>query len=81
MAKFGPTTTAEEVVRNVDLRGKHKSVAQGAAASVWAAAYPGIEAFGGAYLEDCSAAPPVEQVNPTYGVMPYARDPVLADKT
>lgn len=60
---------------------RYKSVAQSAATSVWAVAYPGIEAFGGAYLEDCSVAPPVDEVNPTYGGMQHARDPVLADKT
>lgn len=57
-----------------------KTVAQGAATAVWAAGYPGLEVFGGSYLEDCNVARPISQVNRTYGVMPHARDPVLANR-
>jgi NAD(P)-dependent dehydrogenase (short-subunit alcohol dehydrogenase family) len=48
-----------------------KSLAQGAATSVWAATAPGLEAVGGSYLEDC-------HVSDHHAA--WALDPVAADR-
>ncbi len=57
-----------------------KSPAQGAATSVWAAAEPGLEAHGGAYLEDCGVAAPHAPGAKGFfrGFMPHAADPEAA---
>jgi len=57
---------------------RFKSTAQGAATSVWAATAPGLEDHGGAYLEDCHVADPVDDPRATGGVQPWARDPDAA---
>jgi NAD(P)-dependent dehydrogenase (short-subunit alcohol dehydrogenase family) len=46
-----------------------KTVAQGAATTVWAATAPGLDDHGGAYLEDCAVSD---------AHAPWARDPVRA---
>ena len=55
-----------------------KTVPQGAATSVWAATAPGLEAHGGAYLEDCSVAEASDDPARASGVQSWARDPEQA---
>jgi hypothetical protein len=56
-----------------------KSVAQGAATTVWAATSPQLSGMGGVYLADCEIAPIVTDIaaNPA-GVLEYAIDPEIA---
>jgi NAD(P)-dependent dehydrogenase (short-subunit alcohol dehydrogenase family) len=56
-----------------------KSVAQGAATSVWCATSPMLADKGGVYCEDCDIALPAAQSTNRYGgVLPHAIDPVAA---
>ncbi len=55
-----------------------KSVPQGAATTVWAATAAELDAHGGAYLENCGVADPVDDPDATHGVRSWARDPVAA---
>jgi NAD(P)-dependent dehydrogenase (short-subunit alcohol dehydrogenase family) len=68
-----------------------KSVAQGAATSVWCATSPQLDGLGGVYCENCDIAPLVPaaaQEDPAIklfgstplGVMPYAVDPEAASR-
>ena len=57
-----------------------KTIEAGSATSVWAATEPALEGKGPIYLEDCRVAPPIDQPNMNYGVLPYALDPDLADQ-
>jgi NAD(P)-dependent dehydrogenase (short-subunit alcohol dehydrogenase family) len=52
-----------------------KSIPQGAATSVWAAAVADADAIGGRYLEDCHVAGLVEGEGLRAGVRAYALDP------
>ncbi len=52
-----------------------KSVPQGAATTVWAATAAELDAHGGAYLENCGVADPVDDPDATHGVRSWARDP------
>lgn len=54
-----------------------KSVEQGAATTVWAAAKASAEEIGGRYCEDCHVAEPVDATDPAvrHGIRPYAADP------
>ncbi|QWT20038.1 SDR family NAD(P)-dependent oxidoreductase [Bacillus sp. NP157] len=70
----------------VDLARGMKSVAQGAATSVWAATSPMLDGKGGLYLEDSDIAPMLddatvaaEDLRNLHGVRPYAIDPDAAD--
>ena len=56
-----------------------KSVEQGAATSVWAAASPQLKDLGGLYLEDCQIAGAAAPGKPG-GVAAYATDPATADR-
>lgn len=56
-----------------------KSIAQGAATSVWAATSPDLESHGGAYLEDCHVAQVTDDPSATDGVRSYAVDPDRAE--
>jgi NAD(P)-dependent dehydrogenase (short-subunit alcohol dehydrogenase family) len=57
----------------------YKSVPQGAATSVWAAAVAKADAIGGRYCEDCHVADVVDAPGFTFnGVRPYALDPERA---
>lgn len=51
-----------------------KTVPQGAATSVWAAASPDLDGLGGVYLEDCAIAE-VEPARASRGVASFAADP------
>jgi NAD(P)-dependent dehydrogenase (short-subunit alcohol dehydrogenase family) len=51
-----------------------KTVPQGAATSVWAAASPDLDGLGGVYLEDCAIAE-VEPAQASRGVASFAADP------
>ena len=55
-----------------------KSVEEGAATTVWAATAPELAEHGGAYLEDCHVAEPVDDADATHGVRAWARDPEAA---
>jgi Dehydrogenases with different specificities (related to short-chain alcohol dehydrogenases) len=70
----------------VDIERGMKSVAQGAATSVWAATSPMLDGKGGLYLEDSDIAPilddatvAAEDLRNLHGVRPYAIDPDAAD--
>ena len=57
-----------------------KTIAQGAATSVWAATSPDLDGHGGAYLEDCGIAEVVADTGPLEtGVRAYALDADRAD--
>ena len=55
-----------------------KSIASGAATSVWAATAPELEGRGGLYLEDCNEAEPATPEKRTGGYQPYIRDEAAA---
>jgi NAD(P)-dependent dehydrogenase (short-subunit alcohol dehydrogenase family) len=55
-----------------------KSVAQGAATSVWAACVADAESIGARYCEDCHVAEVVTESGLRSGVRPYALDPQRA---
>jgi NAD(P)-dependent dehydrogenase (short-subunit alcohol dehydrogenase family) len=57
-----------------------KTVAQGAATSVWAAVGPELDRVGAKYLEDCNEALPFDPSIPFAGVMAYATDPDRAQR-
>jgi NAD(P)-dependent dehydrogenase (short-subunit alcohol dehydrogenase family) len=72
----------------VDLARGLKSLAQGAATSIWAATNPQLDALGGVYCEDCDIAalnPEEDAATPgsatmSSGVRPWAVDPDAADR-
>ncbi|CAN5439573.1 SDR family NAD(P)-dependent oxidoreductase [soil metagenome] len=54
---------------------RYKTIPQGAATSVWAAAVAPADAVGGQYCEDCHVAEVVSDPGVRGGVRPYALDP------
>jgi NAD(P)-dependent dehydrogenase (short-subunit alcohol dehydrogenase family) len=58
---------------------KWKSVAAGAATSVWAATAPELEGRGGLYLEDCRVAAPKTSPEAAEGYAAWALDPEAAE--
>ncbi|AOK37810.1 oxidoreductase [Burkholderia cenocepacia] len=59
----------------------YKTIAQGAATTVWCATNPMLEGRGGVYCEDCDIARAVPADHkPANGVLPWAADPNLAEK-
>jgi NAD(P)-dependent dehydrogenase (short-subunit alcohol dehydrogenase family) len=58
-----------------------KTVAQGAATTIWCAVSPRLQGMGGVYCENCDIAEmiPGDVTSPT-GVAPHAADPELAEK-
>lgn len=63
-----------------DLKEQSRTTDAGAATCVWAATSPELTGRGFGYLEDCHPAPLITLPTLTYGVMPYACDPDLADR-
>jgi len=72
----------------LNLKKQQKTVAQGAATSVWFATNPQLKGMGGVYGENCDISPLADpgdstdfnaEILPT-GVMPYAVDKLLAEK-
>ncbi len=59
---------------------RYKTVPQGAATSVWAAAVADADAIGGRYCEDCQVAETTAATDLGGGVRPYALDPENARK-
>lgn len=59
---------------SADQAASFKSVAAGAATSIWAVTSPDLEGEGPLYLEDCSVAPLVDEPNFSHGVLPHALD-------
>lgn len=57
----------------------YKSVAEGAATSVWAATDLALTNYGCNYLEDCHIAPVIQRPNHKFGVMDYALDAESAE--
>ncbi|MET0545222.1 MAG: SDR family NAD(P)-dependent oxidoreductase [Caulobacterales bacterium] len=57
---------------------RFKTIPQGAATSVWAAAVASADEIGGRYCEDCHVAAVVENQASREGVKPYAVDPERA---
>jgi len=55
-----------------------KSIAQGAATSIWAAISPDLEGSEPLYLEDCRVASLIDEPNFAHGVLPHALDKVAA---
>ena len=60
---------------SVDEGGGFKSIAQGAATSVWCATSPQLSGMGGVYCQDVDIAPVLPDGAPGNGVRPYAIDP------
>jgi NAD(P)-dependent dehydrogenase (short-subunit alcohol dehydrogenase family) len=59
----------------------YKTIAQGAATTVWCATNPLLNGMGGVYCEDCDIAASVSADHkPLTGVLPWAIDPVLAGR-
>jgi hypothetical protein len=56
-----------------------KTIAQGAATSVWAATAPQLDGLGGLYLEDCGVAVVTDDPAANGGVRSYAVDPEIAE--
>jgi NAD(P)-dependent dehydrogenase (short-subunit alcohol dehydrogenase family) len=63
------------------LAARYKTVPQGAATTVWCATSPQLEGLGGVYCEDCdiALAMPADATE-MRGVLPWATDPVRADR-
>jgi NAD(P)-dependent dehydrogenase (short-subunit alcohol dehydrogenase family) len=58
-----------------------KTVAQGAATSIWCATNPRLQGMGGVYCENCDIAEMIPgDVTASTGVAPYAADPELAEQ-
>jgi NAD(P)-dependent dehydrogenase (short-subunit alcohol dehydrogenase family) len=58
-----------------------KSLAQGAATSVWCATSPQLDHLGGVYCEDVDVAKPVPaDFGEPWGVRPWAMDPAQAER-
>jgi hypothetical protein len=65
----------------MDQRHKYKTIAQGAAASVWCSTHPMLAAMGGVYCEDVDIAPVVDANHKALnGVLPCAVDARLAQR-
>lgn len=81
--ELGRHLTQETVAELMAMRGpdapKFKSVPQGAATTVWAAAVAPADAVGGRFCEDCQVAPVNDNATPRSGVRSYALDPAHAD--
>src|SRR3546814_7994794 len=60
---------------------EQKSIAQGAATSVWAAAVAEADAIGGRYCEDCQVGEIDDRDGIRPGVRPYALDPRSEEHT
>jgi len=59
---------------------RFKTPEQGAATSVWAAVAPELDGVNGRYLEDCHVAEAWSGEEPFSGYLPYALDPVAAER-
>jgi NAD(P)-dependent dehydrogenase (short-subunit alcohol dehydrogenase family) len=71
-----PVASDAEPGETLTLAGfKFKSIAQGAATSIWAGVVAPAEAVGGRYCEDCGVAPVVEDSAAREGVRAYALHP------
>ncbi|MEM1111446.1 MAG: SDR family NAD(P)-dependent oxidoreductase [Pseudomonadota bacterium] len=57
-----------------------KTVAQGAATSLWAATSPTLDGQGALFLEDCQVAPARADDQASHGVESYALDPEAAER-
>lgn len=69
-------STLQELVKASGVtRLEYKSVPQGAATSVWAAAVADADTIGGQYCEDCQIAEVAAGPGVVSGVRPYALDP------
>lgn len=58
----------------------YKQPAAGAATEVWAATAPLLLGRGGLYLEDCGIADVADEAGSNNGYLPYALDPVAAER-
>jgi NAD(P)-dependent dehydrogenase (short-subunit alcohol dehydrogenase family) len=81
--ELGRHLTPETIRELMAMRGadapKFKSVPQGAATTVWAAAVAPGDAIGGRFCEDCNVAAINDNATPRTGVRSYALDPDHAD--
>ncbi|MGI9601827.1 MAG: SDR family NAD(P)-dependent oxidoreductase [Acidimicrobiales bacterium] len=57
-----------------------KSVAAGAATTLWCATAPSLTGHGGVYCEDCAVAEPSDRAGAGLGYEPYAVDPAAAER-
>ncbi len=84
LTDLGRHLTDETLQALVDARAERtrevsfKSVAQGAATTVWAGFVADADEVGGRYCEDCAVAPVIDDPNDSPGVMGYALDPETA---
>jgi NAD(P)-dependent dehydrogenase (short-subunit alcohol dehydrogenase family) len=89
LTELGRHLSAEEVAAfdATDERGQPrldpdkgmKSLAQGAATSLWCATSPLLDGHGGVYCEDCNIAPPSSAAQGRKGVAAWAMDASLAE--
>lgn len=70
--------TPETSKRSGAGRMQRKTVAQGAATSIWAGFAADAEHVGGKYCEDCAVSPVIDDPTQRPGVMRYATDPQTA---
>ncbi|NNL65266.1 MAG: hypothetical protein HKP30_03385, partial [Myxococcales bacterium] len=81
LSRHLPQAILDGMRANFEQRGVQvKSVAQGAATSVWAATAPELADHGGAYLADCQIAEPIRDENATGGYAPWAYDEASAKR-
>jgi NAD(P)-dependent dehydrogenase (short-subunit alcohol dehydrogenase family) len=81
--RFGITRHADgRVEMEPGIARVFKTVPQGAATSLWCATSPLLEGKGGVYCENCDIAVPVAEGGDigSGGVLPWARDPDLAER-
>jgi NAD(P)-dependent dehydrogenase (short-subunit alcohol dehydrogenase family) len=71
---------ARAVARSKISAATYKTIATGAATSVWAATSEDLKGRGPLYLEDCRVARVIDASTGTDGVCGYAMDPTLADQ-
>jgi NAD(P)-dependent dehydrogenase (short-subunit alcohol dehydrogenase family) len=79
VTNLGRFLTSEETTSLMARQRQLKSVAQGAATSVWAATSPVLAGRGGLYLEDCAIGVPTRDRASTHGYFEYAVDPNRAE--
>jgi NAD(P)-dependent dehydrogenase (short-subunit alcohol dehydrogenase family) len=77
---LSPEDLARAIARSKTNASAYKTIASGAATTVWAATAPELARQGPLYLEDCGVAPVIAESNGVSGVRAYALDAAAADR-
>jgi NAD(P)-dependent dehydrogenase (short-subunit alcohol dehydrogenase family) len=77
---LSPDDLARAIARSKTSASAYKTIASGAATSVWAATAPDLAGWGPLYLEDCGIARIIPESNGVSGVRSYALDAAGADR-